>query len=381
MGQRRDFVERATKGESISALAREFGVSRQTGHKWLTRFQERGYDGLEERSRRPAATPLATAEDVVLGVLAERKKHPTWGPRKLAIVLGRTLGDASPSERTIARILKRAELVRTRKKRRPPNVVDRAPVVVTTAPNDTWTIDFKGWWLTRDGKRANPLTVRDGFSRLVLAVTLCLSTTDAVREVLTKLFRRHGVPLRMQMDNGTPFVSVRSPGGLSALSAWLMSLGVTIVRSRLGSPQDNGAHERMHRDMSSEVEALPANDRAAQQRALDRWRQDFNHVRPHEALKGKTPHEVYKPKDKRPFAPRHWRYPEGCETAVVYANGNLRVGGRSYFLGTALASYEVGIQYVSPTKCRIWFRDLDVGFLDLEPEVDDALYESARLSG
>lgn len=381
MGQRRDFVERAKKGETVSALCREFGVSRQTGHKWIKRFEEHGYEGLEERSRRPASAPLATAEDVVLGVLTERKRHPTWGPRKLAVILARTLGEAAPSERTVARILKRAELVRTRARRRPVNVVERAPVVKTTAPNETWTIDFKGWWLTRDGKRANPLTVRDGYSRFVLAIALCLSTTEAVKAVLTKLFRRYGVPLRMQMDNGTPFISVRSPGGLSALSAWLMSLGITIVRSRPGSPQDNGAHERMHRDMSREVEALPADDAAAQQRALDRWRQDFNHIRPHEALKGKTPQEVYKPRDKRPMASRQWRYPDGYETATVYSNGNLRVGGRSYFLGTALATHEVGIQHLSATKCRVWFRELDLGFLDLEPEVDDALYESVRLIG
>jgi hypothetical protein len=168
--------------------------------------------------------------------------------------------------------------------------------------------------------------VRDGYSRLLLAIALCLSTTEAVKAVLTTLFRRYGVPLRMQMDNGTPFISVRSPGGLSALSAWLMSLGITIVRSRLGSPQDNGAHERMHRDISREVEALPADDAAAQQRALDLWRQDFNHIRPHEALKGKTPQEVYKPKDKRPMAARQWRYPDGYEAATVILERQLPRG-------------------------------------------------------
>lgn len=374
MGLKQEFVERASKGEAIAALCREFGISRQTGHKWVRRFAEKGYEGLEERSRRPASTPLATAEELVLAVLNARKKHPTWGPRKLVVLLQRTFGAEGPSERTIARILQRAELVRGRRQRRPSNFVERAPQVQAAAPNDVWTMDFKGWWLTRDGQRANPLTVRDAYSRFVLAVRLCPATSEAVTEVLMALFKKHGIPSAVQCDNGTPFISVRSLGGLTKLSAWLVSLGITVVRSRLGSPQDNGGHERMHRDISQEVEALPAEDGPAQQRALDRWRQTFNHVRPHDALKKKTPSDVYTPKVRRPPVVKLFAYPVGFEVCRIAANGNLRYDGATYFLSVSLASQLVGIERLSVTRARAWFRDIDLGTFDLEPNVDVSVY-------
>lgn len=376
MGQKMNFVERAAKGEPVAALCREFGVSRQTGHKWVRRFREQGFDGLEDRSRRPASAPLATAEDVVLGVLRERKRHPTWGPRKLAVVLARALGSAAPSERTVARILKRAELVRARRKRRPANLVERAPAVSATHPNDVWTIDFKGWWLTRDGRRANPLTVRDAFSRFVLSSVLCPATTEAVRAELLRLFKKHGTPGKMQMDNGTPFISVRSVGGLSVLSAWLMSLGITIVRSRPGAPQDNGAHERMHRDMSAEVEALPADNAAEQQKVLDRWRQDFNSVRPHAALGGRTPREVYTPRERRPPVVRAYGYTPGLELCRVFTNGDICFQGQRYFVSMGMVGHEVALERMTPTKARLWFRDVELSILDVDPDVSDAVYES-----
>ena len=116
------------------------------------------------------------------------------------------------------------------------------------APNDVWTVDFKGWWRAVNGQRCEPLTVRDAHSRFVLASTLCSATSKDVRKEFERLFRRYGIPSAIQCDNGVPFVSVRSVGGLSSLSAWWVSLGIRLVRSRPGCPQDNGAHERMHLD-------------------------------------------------------------------------------------------------------------------------------------
>ena len=180
----------------------------------------------------------------------------------------------------------------------------------------------------------------------------------------------------MQCDNGTPFISVGSPGGLSVVSAWLMSLGVNIVRSRLASPQDNGAHERMHRDLASEVEVAPADDLAAQQKALDTWRQVFNHVRPHQALGMKTPAEIYGPNQRREGPRQRFDYREGLVPTRVYANGAFRFRGQQYFLSTPLRNQTVGIEAVAPTKIRIWFRELELCTLDAEPEVDDSVYTS-----
>jgi putative transposase len=375
MSLRIEFVERLSKGEKISVLCREYGVSRTTGHKWAKRFADKGYEGLEEESRRPKSAPLTTGEDIVMAVLGARQKHLRYGPRKIRDLLRRRLGDQTPSERTIARILKRADLVRARRVKRPLSVVDGAPQVHAQRCNEVWTVDFKGWWRSADGKRCEPLTVRDAFSRYVLAATLCRQTTEAVRAVFERLFKRHGLPDAIQCDNGTPFVAVRARGGISALSAWWLSLGIRLVRSRPGCPQDNGGHERMHADMAADVQTNPAPTPEAQQKALDRWRQEFNHVRPHASLSGKTPSEVYKPTEKRKPPQRLYAYPAGRAIVRVRSQGTFSWCGVSYFLGKAFEKNTVAIEPVDPLHVRVWFRDIDLGLLEVTPDVNDAAYE------
>jgi hypothetical protein len=162
------------------------------------------------------------------------------------------------------------------------------------------------------------------------------------------------------------------------LSAWWISLGIKLVRSRLASPQDNGAHERMHKDIRSEVQSQPAPDVAAQQRVLDKWRQTFNHVRPHDALKGKTPADVYKVRSKKPLHAQPWNYPFGLTVVRVGTKGVLRYRSVNYFLSVALARRDVGIEVVDAFRIRVWFCDCDLGTIDIEPEVDEALYENFR---
>lgn len=375
MSLKMEFVERRGRGESLAALCREFNVSRTTGHKWWKRFKAKGYAGLEEESRQPKSTPLATAEEIVLLVLKLRDEHRSWGPRTLVPLLRKRLGDRTPSERTVARILRRADRVRERRRRRPVSVVDRAPQVHAETPNEVWTVDFKGWWRTGDGQRCEPLTVRDAFSRYVLAVQICRSTASQVRAVFERLFRRHGIPAAIQCDNGVPFVAVRARGGLSKLSVWWMSLGIRLVRSRPGCPQDNGAHERMHADLRADVQSCPAESLADQQSALDRWRQQFNHVRAHQALGGKTPAEVYRPTERRKARLRLYEYPSHLRVVRTAVTGAVRWCGAYYFVGTALAGERVGMQSVDDMHVRIWFRDVDLGIIEVEPTVDDSLYE------
>src|SRR3979411_2445759 len=146
MSLKMEFVERVAAGDKIAPLCLECGMSRTAGHKWLKRYKEQGDAGLEEQSRRPKSTPLATAEELVIATLQVRDSHPRWGPRKLYLLLRRRFGEQTPSVRTIARILKRANKVRERRKRAPISVIEQAPTVKATAPNDVWTADFKGWW-------------------------------------------------------------------------------------------------------------------------------------------------------------------------------------------------------------------------------------------
>jgi transposase InsO family protein len=375
MSKKMDFVERAMlPGAKIAPLCREFGISRQTGHKWLKRFSEEGFSGLEERSRRPASSPLAFGEELVAAVLEARNAHPSWGPKKLHVLLRRRFGERTPSVATIARLLRRFGLVRQRRARCPTNVVERAPSVVSHKPNDVWTADFKGWWRTHDGSKCEPLTVRDAFSRFVFTVVLIRTTYADVRRVFEALFRKYGLPAAIQCDNGPPFISVRSRGGLSRLSAWWVSLGIQVVRGRLACPQDNGGHERMHRDIAQEVESAPAQTRPVQQRILDRWQQEFNHVRPHEALDGKTPAELYRRSERRYRAASvSAAYPPHFVVRHVARNGVMWMEGDHYFVSAALGGHDVGLERLDDLNWKVWFHNVDCGEIEIVPKWFDEL--------
>jgi transposase InsO family protein len=246
-------------------------------------------------------------------------------------------------------------------------VVERAPELTAKAPNDIWTIDFKGWWRATDGSRCDPLTVRDAYSRFVLALVLLPRTTGAeVQRVLTQLFRRYGVPKAIQCDNGSPFICVRSTAGLTRLSAWWVSLGIRIVRSRGGCPQDNGGHERMHLDIAADLQSVPEATTRLQQRACDRWRQEFNHVRPHDALQGKTPAELYKASPSR-LRIRPLCYPPGWVVRRISDSGLFGSAENGTYVSKALAGYVVGLQPVEGLRYRAWFYDVDLGEIELAP--------------
>jgi putative transposase len=370
MSLKMEFVEKASRpGVRVAELCRQYGISRETGYKWLNRFKREGYEGLEEQSRAPQSSPLARAEELVHAILQTREAYPRWGPKKLRDVLRRKHGEETPSQSTIARVLRRFGRVREKRRRRPLSVIERAPSVVAAAPNDVWTVDFKGWWRALDGSRCEPLTVRDAFSRFVLEAEVMEGTAlEEVRTAFEGLFRKHGLPSAIQCDNGVPFISVLGRGGLTALSAWWISLGIQVVRSRPGCPQDNGGHERMHRDMRADLQAFPQATRVEQQRACSKWRQEFNHVRPHEALGGKVPAEVYKPSVRRGLSPPTFSYPKHWIVRRTGGKeGHIHVDGQSYHVGRALAGHTIALEPLTGLSHRIWFRDLDLGTLELMP--------------
>jgi transposase InsO family protein len=368
MSQKIDFIEKAVlPGANVSALCAEFGISRQTGYKWLRRYRAHGYVALVEQSRRPKSTPLATAEEIVVSIVELRDKHSSYGARKISRILAKRFGPLTPSPSTVARVLRRASKVK--KKRFPVRVwtVDGRPRIEVKAPNDLWTFDYKGWWRAQNREICEPLTVRDAFSRKVLAVTLVPSRhTIHVKRVLEHLFRKHGQPLTMQCDNGSPFVCTRSRGGLTHLSAWLVSLGIRLIRSRPASPQDNGGHERMHRDLS-ELQLKPARSRSAQQRVCDRWMVDFNEVRPHDALGGKTPAEVYRDSPRRFVGPLIPNYPGDWQTRRVNRMGMVRVNGDYIFVSTALIGHIVGFRQETELLWSGRYFDVDLGTFELLP--------------
>jgi putative transposase len=388
---REQFVLRALEPKAnVSELCREFGISRQNGYKWLRRFHAEGIDGLQDRSRRPKTFPDATSGELVLQVLELRANHPSWGPKKLRRLLSRRFDARDiPSQRTLARILKRAGVVQRRRRRSPVLGTPKlAPAPPVTGPNDLWTADFKGWWRTHSGERCEPLTVRDAASRFVLALRVLPSTKEAsARSEFELLFEKYGLPLGILTDNGTPFACNRAPAGLTILSAWWVSLGIKVYHSRPAHPQDNGGHERLHFDMRFELED-PGAETAQQQQALcDRWRQEFNHVRPHEALGMKTPAEVYHPSTRRRVQIQRVVYPPGSQLRRVLRHGGMWWNGRPVHVSRALRDQTVAVRPdPDGTRARVLFHDVVLGEFDLhhgrrvEPAAEEPVSSTSKPS-
>lgn len=365
---RHEFVLKALEPHAnIAELCRETGISRKTGYKWIQRFRESGLEGLQDLSRRPHRSPLRASGEAVMRLLELRGAHPRWGPKKLRVVLGRELdADEVPSIRTISRVLERAGEVRAQRRAQPAAAPTEKPSPDVEGPNDLWTIDFKGWWNARDGARCEPLTVRDDWSRMVLCAQLMDEPgADGVRKELERLFENHGLPKAILADNGPPFAMTRARCGMTTLSAWWVSLGIRLLRSRPGHPQDNGGHERMHLDLRYEVEDIGADDRLAQQAALDRWRHEFNHVRPHEALAQRTPAEVYRSSPRRFKGSRTPRYAPPLAARIVASSGRIRFRGHFVRVGSGFRGYQVGVEPIGESAVRIQFYELDLGRFQL----------------
>lgn len=368
MAVREEFVLRALAPDvNFSELCKEYGISRKTGYKWKSRFQTEGIEGLADRSRRPQSSPLRVSGELVLAVLELRRAHPRWGAKKLRAILARKLRPTEvPSARTVSRIIARAGLVSPRRRRVPSQGPTEAPSPEVTGPNDVWTVDFKGWWRTKNGMRAEPLTVRDAFSRYVLSAELLTSTgTEAVRRHFEGLFMRYGLPKAIQVDNGSPFGCTRSPGGLTRLSAWWVSLGIQVIRSRPAHPQDNGGHERMHLDMRFDVEDVAADDLEGQRAALERWQAEFNHVRPHESLDMKVPAELYRRSTRTHMGARKAWYPPGFTLRQVSPKGTIKFQGRAHYVTMALVGYSVGVRPLDADTAEMRFYKVDLGTIDL----------------
>jgi hypothetical protein len=234
-------------------------------------------------------------------------------------------------------------------------------------PNDLWTVDFKGWWKSMGGRKCEPLTVRDAHSRKLLAVQLVRSTSAAeAKRVFEDLFQRYGMPVAILSDNGPPFAVTAGLAGLTQLSAWWIALGIRFVRSRVGCPQDNGGHERMHRDMKAELQAHPEATVEAQQAACDVWRHEFNAHRPHEALDMKTPDSVYRRSTwPYPLELGPLEYPEGFHIRKVSAAGTMRYQGSQRRVSGALKGYQVGVEPLPNKRFRVWFGAVCIGVGEL----------------
>lgn len=363
MNQRKQFVLRAVQGgarRNMRALCREFGISAKTGYKWIERFWEQGLERMGEKSRRPLRIE-GLGEGVVCELIRLKGLHPGWGPRKIRVLFERIRVEAAPSESSVKRVLERAGLVTKRRLRVRSQAGRLHSGRQASAPNEVWTVDFKGWWRGTNGVRCEPLTVRDEFTRYVLEMrTLANGRTETVQKVFEDLFERHGLPQAIRSDNGAPFASRRGLLGLTRLSAWWLALGIDLERNRPGCPQDNPAHERFHLDIARELEKARLGE---EQASLDVWRQEFNEERPHEALSMKCPAELYQ-RSKSAYPGKVELVCPGMQTRRVNGVGCICWNKQSVFISTALKGWMLGLELREDGLRTVWFGKLCLGELD-----------------
>ena len=365
LDERIRFVLACERGaETMTSLCAQYGVTRETGYKWLSRYREGGWAALADQSRAPHRQAGTMSPEVSAAIVALRQERPSWGPKKLRAVLMRRSPEVSwPAASSIGDLLKREGLVTPRRRDRTVSRA-RSPFVEPVAPNDLWCIDFKGWFRTRDGRRCDPLTVTDAVSRYLLRCQITEPTTAGVWSVCEGLFRECGLPATLRMDNGPPFAS-RGAGGLTELSVRWVKLGIRLERIEPGQPQQNGRHERMHLTLKQETSRPPAATAGEQQIRFDRFRQDFNEVRPHEALDQTTPASCYQPA-RRPWPDKledPW-YDADHQVRSVRRHGEIKWQGELVFISVALVGQVVGLAETPTGDWLVRFADLELGILD-----------------
>jgi putative transposase len=359
-----------TERFTLTELCEQFGISRKTAYKHLERYAAGGFKALATRTSRPLRSPARTDEALTALILAERRRHRTWGPKKLRVVLETRHGiTAPPACSTIAELLRRHGLSVRRRRRPGVYETEARGCTKATQPNHVWTVDFKGWFTLGNGQRCDPLTVRDHYSHYVLcADALPNQQYKGTLHIFRSLMRHHGLPEVIHCDLGSPFASC-GLGRLSALSAWWVEHGIEVEFSRPASPQDNGSHERMHRDLKAEATKPPSVNLPAQQRRFERWRHEFNHERPHESLGMRTPASFYQPstrrlnEDDRPLV-----YPAGWQVKTVSPTGHVAHDGRNYHVGEVFAHKHVALHSNQQGAMELHFANVHLGNLAYDSE-------------
>jgi putative transposase len=364
MDERMRFIVAAQAGTlSMTSVCASFGISRETGYKWLARYTDGGIEALSDISRARREQPASMPGEIARLLLALRKRRPRWGPKKLRGALMRGRPELIwPASSTIGDLLRREGKVTPRRVRS--RGVEQIQAHSTAhTPNEIWGIDFKGWFRTRDGTRCDPLTVTDIMSRYLLLCQIVAPTLEGVWPACQRLFAEHGQPRAFRMDNGSPFGS-KGAAGLTRLSVLWVKLGIALEPITPGCPGENGRHERMHRTLKQETSAPPAASPAEQQCRFDRFRVEFNEVRPHEALGQQTPASVHRP-NARLYTGRlddPW-YDADHVVHRVLATGQIRWHGALLYISEALAGELIGLAVLPSGDHVARFAAIDLGMI------------------
>jgi transposase InsO family protein len=367
MDERLRFIARILDGEPMTGVCRAFGISRKTGYKLFARYKDDGPVALADRSRRPVRYANQLPGQIEALIVRSKREKPHWGARKIRELLIRRLaGDTRiPATSTIHATLDRHGLVRRMGKKR--KSAQGTPLSAGTAPNDLWCADFKGEFKMGNGSYCYPLTVTDHASRFLLMCEAHDSTREnPVIAAFERLFAERGLPTAIRSDNGVPFASPNGLFNLSKLAVWWLRLGISIERIKPGHPQQNGRHERMHLTLKQEAARPPAMNAIQQQETFDRFRDEFNTERPHEALAMQTPAERYKP-SLRPYQGLPAiEYPLHDRDLMVTACGRICLHKKKINLSIVLAGQRVGLKEVDDAIWLVSFMEYDLGYIDLE---------------
>ena len=368
MEQKIEFIcEWRTGKYTITELCKSFGISRPTAYKIIARFENEGYEGLRELSRKPRGThPNASDEKVIEGILKLKEKHKLWGAKKIHKLLFNDFSDeVIPSILTVHNILKKHGLVSPQKRLR--RVKPIHPIFDPKHCYEVWSADYKGKFLMGNKIYCHPLTIADSKSRFVFtAKGHYRENFDSAKAEFKRVFRIFGIPQQIHTDNGSPFGSVKAVRRFTRLSYWFIELGIMPVYSDPSHPEQNGRHERMHRDLKAACAKPSAHDLSAQQRRLNHFVKEYNHVRPHEALEMETPASVHE-FSTRPFPERipHFDYDSALKVLKVTRNGSVRWGSYNWvYVSASLQGKYIGALEIGNGIWRVFYRNVFLGYFN-----------------
>lgn len=367
MKQKLEFInEWRSDNFNISELCREFGISRPTAYKYIKRYKERGIEGLNELGRRPKCHPKQTSEPLKKAIVTLRKAHPLWGAEKIWKLLQKEfIKEDIPCISTINRVLSRKRLIKKRKRR--PRVKPVYPIFDPKASNEVWSADFKGKFRMGNKRYCHPLTIADSFSRFVFtAKGLYGERFGPTQKEFRRIFREYGLPNQIHTDNGRPFGAVQAIQRLTRLAVWFIEHGIDPVYSDPAHPEQNGRHERMHRDLKGEVTKPPGYNLRAQQRKLNYFVNEYNFERPHAALGLETPGSIHVG-SLRQYKNRvsKWEYPDHFQVRKVCKNGALRWRSTKWIMiSTTLIEKYVGLEEIGNGIWRVLYRQKLLGYFE-----------------
>jgi transposase InsO family protein len=353
------------EGANISALCRDFGISRTTAYKWLARYRAGGAEALADRSRHPYRSPKRTAAELEAAIVQKRQAHPAWGGRKIAARLELDGQADVPAPSTITAVLRRHDLLDEQecRKHRPYQRFERAQ------PNELWQMDFKGYFALQEGGDCHPFSVLDDHSRFLLGLYACPDQTAAtVRQHLSAIFCEYGLPERLLMDNGACWGgSADIP--YTDLSAWLIRLGIQISHGRPYHPQTQGKDERFHRTLKAELLCRrPWLNLQDCQEAFGSYQQEYNTIRPHQALADQPPATRYRPSLRLfpdPLPPIEYR--DNDIVRKVDSAGRISYRNHPFVVGRAFSGYYVALRpCASSASCyAVYFCQQQVAQINL----------------